>query len=142
MDFVGNSPRTTHCAGSALIQITGSPFGGIKALCVLLSRGTGGKSFPPLIISNQRFGEMLRGLISFIGGFLASRVFPVAADGPGKVQPKGSRGNLRLPWLCQDKKQPSCGMWLLCQKPGSLRGWQEQQGDYSPTIGLPTALPH
>lgn len=45
---------------------------------MLLCQGTGGKSFPPLIISNQRFGEMLKGLISFIGGFLANRVLLVA----------------------------------------------------------------
>lgn len=82
-----------------VIQITASPSGGIKALRVLLSQGTGGKFFPPLITSNQRFGEMLRGFISFIGGFLASRVLPVAMDGAGAVQPEGSRGNLCLPWL-------------------------------------------
>lgn len=94
-DFVGNSP-SAHTPGSALIHITGFPLGGIKALCVLLSQGTAGRSFPPLIISNQRFGEMLRGFISFIGEFLASRV---AVDGRGTAQPEGSRGNLCLAWL-------------------------------------------
>lgn len=60
-------------------------------------------------------------------------------DGAGAVQPEGSRGNLCLPWLWEDTEQPSCGVWLCCQEPGSLRGWQEQQRDYSPAIGLPTA---
>jgi len=36
-----------------------------------------------------------------------------------------------------DTKQPSCGIWLFCQKPGSREGWQERQKDYKVTIDFP-----
>lgn len=141
MDFVGNSPCSTHWAGSALIQITDSS-GGIKALCALLSQGTGGKSFPLLTISNQRYGEMLRGFISVIGGFLLAGCSWWHWMALGWFSLRDLRGISACPGSERTQSLPSCGMRLLCQKPGSLRGWQEQQRDYSLTIGLPSALPH
>lgn len=104
-----------------LSQITGSPSGEIKALCVLLSRGTGGKSFPPLIITNQRIGELVRGFISFIGGFPASRVLLVAVDGAGRAQAEGSRGNLCPPWLWEDTGLHVCFLCHVAAVPGARK---------------------
>lgn len=142
MEFVGNSPCTTHCAGSALIQITGSPFGGIKALCVLLCQGTGGKSFPPLIITNQRFGEMLKGFISFIGGFLASRVLLVAWTELGWLRLRDPEGICACPG--SERTQTSF-LWHVAvmpeaRKPEGLAGTAERLQPYNWIAHCPTPL--